>query len=272
MDVEQTKGYYKIRGEIYGVSKEPYENNSSRTLNLTLKTAEGNRVGIKVGKWLNSSLTLKMKCEGMDEAVELNEQEAIDEIRASFNEGDSVFTNCRAEINTYNKGSVDFYINQIYIADKKIDFKAGDFEETNELNIPAIIIGKAQNGKIEVAFADYKGEMLKRILSIEDKDMYEYLEENAQIGDLMKFMIKVVHKPIYDKTEDKQNNSEEKVRKTFKGRQIGGNNSKGKIVGVDEIYTLTDIDLEKVEKAKYTKEDLISILSNNEVSDSDMPF
>lgn len=266
--MEQTKGYLRLRGEVYNLEKEAYENSSNRKQTVILKTSENNRVRTMIGQWKDTTFNVKMKCEGMDEPVEINEQEAIDEIKASFNEGDTVVVNCRLDVNTYKDGALDFYINSFYIADKKIDYSAKDFEETAELKTDVIITDKFKNGVQKVAFANYQGNLLYRNLVVKDQDVAEYLTENAEIGDVMNVFINVGYEPIFaEKSEEK---STEPARKTLKNRNIGGQSSRGKIIGNTEILEIIDIETSKTQKNKYSSEELG--LNDNAPEDGDMPF
>lgn len=273
MAINETKGYLSLRGEVYNLGKAAYENQGGtiRQQKLTVKTSENHRVGITLGKWKNTNLNIKMKCEGMDKAIQVNEQESIDEVKASFVEGDSVFVNCRSEINTKD-GSIDFLLNNIYIADKKVDFAAADFKETSELSMQAIIAGKVENGVQPVIFANYRGETIRVNLNVKDEDIVTYLSENAEVGDLVKLFIYVVIEPIYEEKKEDTSKNKEQARTTLKNRTIGGDNSggKGKIKGMNQIFEITDIDIAKTEKAKYTAEELG--LTTKTVSDNDMPF
>lgn len=264
--MEQTKGYLRLKGEVYNLEKETYENSSSRTQTLIIKTSDKNRVKINLGKWKNSSLNVKMKCEGMDKAIDINEQEAIEEIKASFNEGDTVFVNCRMDVNTYKEGSLDFQLSNIYISENKIDFAATDFEEVSELKTDVVITEKIKDGIQKVALVTYKGDKLIRNLIVKDQDIAAYLKDEVNVGDVLNVFINIGFEPVYGEKEESK--TDESARKTFKNRNVGGTNSKGKIIGNKEVFVITDIDVEKNQKGKYTVEELGLETQSND----DMPF
>lgn len=262
--IEQTKGFLSLRGEIYGLSKEPFETGSKKTLNLTIKTTEGKRVPVKLGNWSNSQLKVKYKCEGMDSAVDVLESDAIDEIKDVFSDGDSVFVSCRVDVNTYKDGSLDFYVNKIFIAKEKIDFNASDFKEVNALETTAIISEAPEKGVQKVMFATYRGETLERELIINDGDIQAYFDE-CNVGDEVKIVLNVTKEPIYDESQ-KSDNKETKVKKTLKGGVQTTGGGKGKIIGTLDILTVEDVVLDSEVKGKYTMLDL-----KGEAPD-DMPF
>lgn len=271
--VAETKGYFNVRGKIFGLdNKEPYESAIKRSLSFRINTSKNNALFVNVGEWLNSTMTVKLKGEGMEEVVDVTEQEAIDEIKGLFKDGDSVFVGLRMNINTYKK-KIEFLVNKIYILDKELDFEADDFEEVNELNTSAIIISEPSEGSQNVAFADYKGEMLPQSLTIEDSEIQEYFNENAEIGDVLRLTLKVVKRPIFEETEEdtKKEDKKEEVRTTLKGKKIGGNSNKPKrkIIGNEELLIVTDVDVMKTDKKKYSVE--VLQLTNKE-EEADMPF
>lgn len=279
--IEETKGFLAIRGKIFGLdNKEAFENEYKRNLSFGINTSKDNGIFITVGGWKNSQLTVNVKGEGMDKAVKVTEQEAIDEIQGLFKNGDSVFIGLRADINTYSK-RIDYVINKIFIADEGIDFEAGDFEEKNELSLPSIIAGKLDGNKQKVVFATYKGEILEQIITIEDKDILDYFKNDVSVGDIIQSTLRVVKKPIYEEVEEsKEDKPEEKVRKTFKGKSVGGTQQKkrGKIIGNIDLLILDDIEALPVDKNDNTKSvkgayklsDLA--LEKTDNSSDDMPF
>lgn len=253
--IEQTKGNLNVRGKIFGLDKEPYENALKRSLSFRVNTNEGNTLFVSVGEWLNSTLTVKIKGEGMEEIAEVTEQEAIDEIKGLFKDGDSVYIGLRMDVNTYSK-RIDYKVSRIYMLDKEIDFAANDFEEVNELNTSAIIIEEPKKGSQNVVFTNYKGEMLPQTLTIEDEEIQEYFDENVGVGDVLRLTLKVVKRPIFEDIEDAGETKAE-TRTTLKGRKLGGNNkAKRKIVGNEELLIVNDVDVVKTDKSKYTAKQL----------------
>lgn len=266
---EITKGYLNLRGEIYGLDRNAYENKggTTRTQFFTIKVAEEKRIPVKLGKWKNTTMSVKMKADGMDKAIELNEQEAIDEIKDAFANGDSVFVKCRAEVNAYNDGELEYYLNGIYVTTDKIDFKATGFTESNELSIPGIIADKIKDGKQKVEFVDYKGETMTRDLICNDKDICEYLEKESKIGDLIPFFIVPSYEPIYEDVKREVKEGEEAPKKTFKNRNNGGQNTFKKQVGKIETFEIVDFTPDEIEVQKYDME-----ATPNKDDEEDMPF
>lgn len=269
MAIEKTKGYLKLRGEVYNLEKDPYENNSTKKQVVVVKTSEQNRIKTFLGNWKNSNYNIKFKCDGMDKPIEINEQEAIDEVKASFNEGDTAVIRCSLDVNTYKEGSLDFYVNNIYIADKKVDFAADDFKETAELYSDVIVTDKIKDGIQKVAFANHKEELLHKELVVTDKDIIEYLEENAEVGDVLKVYATMKYEPVYEEKQEESKPSENQ-RKTLKNRNVGGSStSRGKIIGNKETIEIVDIDIEKTQSKKYTSDEIGGVTKSD---GGDMPF
>jgi len=249
--MEQTKGYLRLEGKIWGLNnKEPFTNSVKRNLSFGLQSSTTNTNYVQVGDWSNSKLNVKLKANQDDEVTELNEQEAIDFVKGNFKDGDSVYLNIRADIDTYHK-KLTWIVSQMYKKSDVIDFNAEGFEEVNELNQAIIITEKASNGLVKVGVTTYKGEMIELELSLEDDVVKEYIEENAKVGDLLHATIKVDNRPIYEEGEV-ESGEPTKERKTLKGKTIGGNNTKTykKIKERELVLSVIDIDTEKNEKRK----------------------
>lgn len=255
--IQGTKGYLRLEGKIWGLNnKEPFTNSVKRNLSFGLQSSATNTNYVQVGDWSNSKLNVKLKANQDDEVTELNEQEAIDFVKANFKDGDSVYLNIRADIDTYHK-KLTWIVSQMYKKSDVIDFNAEGFEEVNELNQAIIITEKASNGLVKVGVTTYKGEMIELELSLEDDVVKEYIEENAKVGDLLHATIKVDNRPIYEEGEV-ESGEPSKERKTLKGKTVGGNNTKTyrKIKERELVLSVTDIDTEKNEKGKYTRDEI----------------
>jgi hypothetical protein len=269
--MEQTKGYLRLKGKIWSLNnKEAIENSATKFLSFGLQTSKENSLFIQVGEWKNTTLNIKIKGEGMTEVEEVNEQDAISKIKELFKDGDSVFINTRAEVDTYRK-SIKYLVNQIYIEKEPIDFDNKDFIETNELNQAVVITEKPSNRLVKVGVTTYKGEMIEQDLQLNDDDVNDYFEENAKVGDLMKLTISVNRRPNY------VNQGEVSERKTLKGKSVKSGGKK--IDGYNEFLEVVDVDLEKTEKQKYNRSDIREALdivvnkaekkvdTNNQVAD-----
>jgi len=245
--VEQTKGYLKLKGKIWSLNNKDAKDlgDTKRMLSFGLQTSKDNSLFLQVGEWKNTKLNVKIKGEGATEVEEVNEQNAIDRIKEVFKDGDSVFVNLRADVDTYRK-KINFLVNQIYIEKEHINFDAADFVETNELNQTVVILERAENKEVKVGVVTFKGEMLEQTLRLDDPDINAYFVENAKVGDLMKLSISVNRKPNYVADEATSE------RKTLKGKSV----QEGKrVIDKDNPYTesleVLDVDLEKTEKKKY---------------------
>ena len=246
--MEQTKGYLTVRGKIWGLNnKEPLENSATKFLSFGIQTKKDNSFFIQVGEWKNTTLNIKVRGKDMTEVEELNEQDAIDKIKEVFKDGDSVFINARAEVDTYRK-SLRYLVNQIYLEKEPIDFDKSDFEETNELNQTAIIIDNPSDRKVKVGLTTFREEMIEQELRLDDNDVNDYFNENVKVGDVMKLSISVNRQPHY------VDQGEEKARKTLKGKTLktGGK----KIDGYEEFLEIIDVDIEKTEKKKYERNEI----------------
>ena len=249
--MEQTRGYFRVEGKIWGLAnKNPFTNStgSMRSLSFGIQSSKENSNFVQVGQWANSPLSVKVKSEGMEETFEIPEQEAIDYIKEHFKDGDSVYLNCRAEVNTYKQGRLDYIVSQIYIKSEPIDFDA----EVNELNQAVVITEKPENGRVKVGVTNYHGQMIEQELVLEDEDVREYFEENVRVGDLMKLSIYVHNKPIYE------GEGEVTTRTTLKGKTVksGGKKIKDRKLQLE----VTDVDIQATEKSKYTRSEIIKAL------------
>lgn len=261
--MEQTKGYLRLKGKIWGLNNtEPKSNKtgSIRSLSFRINTSKENSLFLQVGKWANTNLNVKVKAEDMEEVKEINEQEAIEFIKANFKDGDSVFINARADVNKFSN-RVDYLVNQIYIENEPIDFNSEDFEETNELNTPVVITEKANNGKVKGGVVDYTGKMVELELSLSDEDVNNYFSTKVKVGDLLRLSIEPLNIPIF---EDVESGEVSETRTTLKGRKIGGGNKKRNITGYDNRLEVVDVDIEKSEKEKYSRQEIREALAEEE--------
>lgn len=261
--MEQTKGYLRLKGKIWGLNNtEPKSNKtgSIRSLSFRINTSKENSLFLQVGKWANTNLNVKVKAEGMEEVEEINEQEAIEFIKASFKDGDSVFINARADVNKF-ANRVDYLVNQIYIENEPIDFNSEDFEETNELNTPVVITEKANGGKVKGGVVDYTGKMVELELSLSDEDVNNYFSTKVKVGDLLRLSIEPLNIPIF---EDVESGKVSETRTTLKGRKIGGGNKKRNITGYDNRLEVVDVDIEKSEQGKYSRQEIREALAEEE--------
>lgn len=251
--MEQTKGYLRLEGKIWGLSnKEPYANDLKRSLSFGLQTAKDNSLFVQVGDWKNSTLNTKVKIDPNGEVEELNEQDAIDKIKANFKDGESVYINCRVDVNTYRK-KIDYLIGDIYKKSDVIDFDSSEFTEVNELVQSVVVSEKPEGSTVKLGVANYKGAMVELEAKLNDADVKDYFIENVKLGDLMKITMRVVRMPIY---EDKGEVTE---RKTLKGKVIksGGKN----ITGYDEFIEVVDVDPAKTTREKYDRNDITEALA-----------
>ena len=257
--MEQTKGYFSVEGKIWSLNnKDARDNGAVNSLSFGIQTSKDNSLFLQVGEWKNTTLEIKIKGEGMDKAEELNEQDAIDRIKELFKDGDSVYINTRAEVDTYRK-SLKFLVNQIYIKSEPINFDSPDFVEVNELNQVVVITEKPVNKTVKAGVASYKGELIELDLKLTDDDINDYFNENVKAGDLLKLAISVNRKPNYVGQEA------ETERKTLKGKSVKAG---GRKVDKDNPYTesleVVDVDLEKTVKQKYQKSDIREALALTE--------
>ena len=285
--MEQTKGYLRLKGKIWSLNnKEPRETKYNKFLSFGLQTSKENSLFLQIGDRMDSSLNIKIKGEGMEQTEEINEQEAIDRIKELFKDGDSVYINARANVNPYF-GNVTYLVNQIYIEKEPINFDAEDFEETNELNQTFVVIEKPSDKSVKVGVTSYKGKMVEQELKLFDEDVNDYFKENVKVGDLMRLTVSINRKPNYIGEEEASS-----TRKTLKGKTVttGGKKVIDKNNPYTEYLEVVDVDLEKTEKQKYTRDDIREALEKSEtikakksetnkanddtvkVEDSDLPF
>ena len=286
--MEQTKGYWRLEGKIWGLNnKKPFENSVKRNLSFGIQSSRTNTNYVQVGDWKNSKLNVKVKVNKDEEVKELSEQDAIDFIKENFKDGDSVYLNVRSDVDTYHK-RLNFIVSQIYKKSEPIDFDLEDFTEVNELKQSIVITEKPSDEKLKVGVSKYKGEMVEVELNLSDEDVKDYFLENAKSGDFMNVFIKINNKPIYEDGKGNDNSELDiKTTKTLKGRVVEQGTKKNKfrkITGHDLSFDVIDVDIEKTESKKYTREEIREALeianvepkkSNNDtvvIDDDDMPF
>ena len=281
--MEMTKGYFRAKGLIWSLdNKEAYTNSAVRSLSFGIQTDKDNTIFVQVGEWKNTSMNIKLKGGDMTEVETVNEQDSIGRIKELFKDGDSVFLNLRAEVDTYNH-KLKYLVNQIYVENEPIDFESKDFIETNELNTPVVIIAPAADKKITVGMVNFKQEMLEVELSLSDSDVNTYFTETVKVGDLVKVSIQVNRRPNYVEPEEVVEEPIEEVkdetRKTLKGKTIGGdagkksNKKKRSIDGYIESMEIIDVDTDKTEKGKYTLEEIDGVNEQPEqFDDTQIPF
>lgn len=260
--LEQTKGYAFFIGEIYGIDgKEPTKTESRNTLRVRIKTSKTNSVFAVAGGWNNSTMNCKLKAQGMDTAEEVPMGEVADMLQDYFHDGDSVLVRGTIDVNTYKDGRLDINVSGIYATTEPVDFDADNFEERNEITIPAIINNGGFNVKeLAVKFVNYKGVDIDQKLRVEYEPIKKYLAE-VNAGDLIPLTLAVRNVPIF---EEVASDNGEKARTTLMGNKIGGSNSKRKIIGSDNYLLIIDVDAEKALKGEYVI---------NEGSDGgDLPF
>lgn len=276
--LQQTKGYFRLKGRIWGLNnKKAYENGSIRSLSIGLQTSKENSLFLQVGEWKNSTLNVKVKGQDMEEVVEVREQDAIDLIKETFKDGDSVYINCRPQVNTYKK-RIDYVVGQIYIEKEAIDFDSSDFAEVNELVQSVVITEKPTGSSVMVGLATYKGELLEQELALKDVDVKDYFSENVKVGDLMRLTLAVRNIPIYE------GEGEATERKTLKGKNLKSGGKK--IVDRKLEIEVIDVDIDATKSKEYDREEIreaielaqsggnkVSSSSKNvNVEDEDMPY
>lgn len=250
--IEQTKGYVFLLGKVFGIDKkEPNVTDYKSTLKIRIKTSKDNTVFATVGGWNNSPMKCKLKAKGMDKAEEFLTSETPEILADYFKDGDSVLVKGTINVNTYNEGRLDVEVGGIYATTEEIDFDADNFEERNEITIPAIVSGAFDGNVLPVKFANYRGEDIDQKLRVEANIIKDFLAKEVGVGDLIPVVISIKNVAIYKEVQSDVK-SEVKERTTLTGKKIGGDKfPKREIVGNDNYIELIDIDVEKIEKCKY---------------------
>lgn len=253
MTVNETKGYIKLRGKIWRLNNtKVYDNGTIRTLSFGLQANKDNSLFVQVGEWKNTKLNVKYRSKDMDEVQEVNEQQAIDDIMKNFKDGDSVFVNCRVSVNKYKK-TFNLIVSQIYSENEEINFDSEEFKETNSLIQPVVIIEQPTEKEVKIGLTNYLGQMIEQQLVYSDDEIKQYFVDNVKVGDLLKLECQVIRKPKYV-----ESTGDGKPRKTLKGKVIEQKNKTKD--GYEEFIQIIDVDLDKVEKKKYTREDIRAAL------------
>lgn len=245
--MEQTKGYFRLKGKIWGLNnKEPFTNETGtiRTLSIGIQSSKENSNYVQLGKWANRPMNIKYKVEGMEKAEEIDEQTAITNFKEMFKDGDSVYVNLRVEPNAFT-GKLDYIVSQIYIEKEPIDFNSESFEEVNELMQPIVITENPSDRNVTAGIITWDGKMIELDLKLDDDIVNEYFQENIKVGDLVPVNIYVFNKPTYS------GDGEESERTTLKGKK---KTSGQKITGRELEYQIVDVDTSKVDKRLYDRE------------------
>lgn len=262
-NVQETRGYYGIKGVIWGLNKAKIqENGVKRSISFPVQTSRDNTIYVQLGDWKNSKLNVKMRNENMEEVEEFNEQIAVTKLQSMFRDGDSVYINCRSSVDTYHKRLV-FIVNQIYSEKNKIDFDSEDFEETNNLNQTIVISERPGDGIAEGLLTNYQGDGFTQEFKLIDEDIRKYFEEEVKVGDVIKATLRNVRKPIY------KDSGEETERRTLKGKVIKtGGKGKKNIDHYESYLEIVDVDIEETEKKKYERSDIREVLEKTEAKRS----
>lgn len=248
--IEQTKGYVFLVGKVFGIDgKEPRKNEYKNTLNIRVNTSKDNSVFATVGGWNNSPLSVKFKAQGMEQADEVPVSEAAEILQDYFHDGDSVLVRASVVPNSFKDGSLDIEVSGIYATKEEIDFEKNECR--NEVSISGIVEKEFDGKELSVLFANYKGETITKKLTAEEDIIKEFLS-GVNIGDLIPFTLSIINKPIYEIISG--GDSETNSRKTLLGKEIGVKKQKRKIVGNQSILLIKDIDVDKIEKSKYSLE------------------
>ena len=245
--MEQTKGYFRLKGKIWGLNnKEPFTNETGtiRTLSIGIQSSKENSNYVQLGKWANRPMNIKYKVEGMEKAEEIDEQTAITNFKEMFKDGDSVYVNLRVEPNAFT-GKLDYIVSQIYIEKEPIDFNSESFEEVNELIQSVVVTENPSDRKVTAGIITWDEKMVELDLKLDDDIVNEYFQENIKVGDLVPVNIYVFNKPTYS------GDGEESERTTLKGKK---KTSGQKITGRELEYQITDVDTSKVQKKLYDRE------------------
>ena len=259
MKKEQTKGYALLLGEIYGVdNKEPRKTEYRNELNVRIKTTKEDYIFVKVGGFLSSRLSVKLKADGMEQADEVPMGEVADVVADYFKDGDSVLVRCSVDVNAYKEGSINLVANGIYMCKEPINFEDKDFRERNEVTIGMIAGTTLNDDGIVGTFVNYRGEEVSKNIKVNYQPIKDYLKDIKE-GDLLQVILKMYSRPIYEEGED-DNGS----KKTLMGRSLG--RSKRKIIGNEEVIEMIDIDTERTERGKYNLD--LGIATD----DQDLPF
>ena len=241
---EQTKGYALLVGEIFGIdNKEPRKTEYKNELNVRIKTTKEDFVFVKVGGFLSSRLSVKLKADGMEQADEIPMGEVADVVADYFKDGDSVLVRCSVDVNAYKEGSINLVANGIYMCKEPINFEDKDFRERNEVTIGMVVSGELQNDTIVGTFVNYRGEEVSKNIKVNYQPIKDYLKDIKE-GDLLQVILKMYSRPLYEEGED-----DNAGKTTLMGRSLGRN--KRKIIGNEEVIEMIDIDTERTERGKY---------------------
>lgn len=248
--MEQTKGYFRLKGKIWGLNnKEPFTNGTGaiRSLSIGIQSSKENSNYVQIGKFASGTLNVKIKGEGMEEVLEIGEQQAIDKVKEVFKDGDSVYVNLRVEPNTFT-GKLDYLVSQIYIEKEPIDFNADNFEEVNELVQTIVVTEKPESGSVKGGLVSFNGQLLELDLKLDDEIVNEYFQDNIKVGDLVPVSIYVFNKPIYE------GEGESTERTTLKGKikKSGGQ----KIVDRVLELQISDVDTSNIKSKLYDREEI----------------
>jgi hypothetical protein len=263
--MEQTKGYLRLKGKILFLDKAVARGNSAKNnLSFAIKTSSDNTVPVQIGDWINSKLNVKIKSSDMEKVEEYAEQAAVNDIQNLFKDGDSVYVNCRVEVDTYYKKPI-YIISAIYSEKEVIDFDSESFEEVNELVMPIIVSEKPSKESVQAGITNYVGDMITIDLKLNDEVISQFFTENVKVGDLVPCTITVCHKPNYT---DEETTSTSTVRTTLKGKTIGGNTNSGskyrKYDGYIDYMEIADVDNTKITSKKYTRAEIAEAIEATE--------
>ena len=188
--LEQTRGYLKIKGSIFGLdSCHFYENDYTKTMRFGVMTSSLNSNMLTFKYWFDgNSLEVIIKRNKFDKPYKYTKSDVHDKLKETFKDGDYVFAKAIVDISGY-MGNIKI-VNQvvaIYV-DSNNSEEINDFDQT-------MVFDYLEHNILHCKLIDYNGKSIDyNNFIIDDSLLGEF--ECMNFGDLIRCSGKVVNEPL----------------------------------------------------------------------------
>lgn len=240
--IEQTKGYLRVSGKLFGLNDwhSIYESEYTKRLKFTLKTNTLNSIMVSSKYWFEGN-ALEVSIKGKDDkySSRLKKEDVQLKLLKTFNNGESVDIKCIIDPNIY-LDKVYFDMQLLSISSiPDISFDSNSFKEHNSF-IQTFVFDSIQEDCVKVKLIDYR----ERISDFDKFKISDNLIEtfsNFEFGDLLKCSGSVNNVPVI-------------IDNMFVGKEF--------YMRIDKVMSC--------EKGKYSKEDLVNKKEEELITDDSL--
>lgn len=226
----------------------------------TEKAQYGDRFFLEDGRTIIGT-KIKKTVDGQVESMV--DVDAVDEIKNSFKDGDTVNISLKADINTYFK-SLQFDVTKIFASSKEINFEDENFEEDNHGRLWISFVHAEDNIMTGIAF-NKKQENI--VLNFDlDTDYIKAEDFEFEQGRLIQIEYEFGRTPIYEEVEaeEKEEDKGFKPKGKYASEKTNSGRKYQQVTGYIDRLVCTGI--------SDAKEDVYDLTPYLEVEDSEEPF